>query len=350
MLWGHLAAVSFSWGELIVSSQNHRRTLQVCKMLQYNATTLVKCCNWPLCPNVCKQSLKLAGVWCLADSISSSLRRSDTPDHRPLKIEEVLGFVSAWWHHTFVCNKTEQFPIHGIVARPFPDVTWLAKSGMPALRRLSVSLSVSLSGKADLRCLTNIRYGLAWQISCLGRQIWGVCPPRPQAFHLSPPSSQLLLILSQTLPARVTAYCTTLYHPLSLHLPLSHSLCPSLSSLPDILPNPQLKHCLLQDITTSIFSAWSTFSGSQSLSLPESPFGCHLKHHLLAVQSRMCLRISLSLFLNISLSLSHLPSDASLILSQTPPAILRAYTLDLSQLPYPPNHSNPTHPLSYSKL
>ena len=32
-------------GELIVSSQNHRRTLQVCKMLQYNATTLVKYCN-----------------------------------------------------------------------------------------------------------------------------------------------------------------------------------------------------------------------------------------------------------------------------------------------------------------
>ena len=29
-------------GELIVSSQNHRRTLQVCKMLQYHATTLVK--------------------------------------------------------------------------------------------------------------------------------------------------------------------------------------------------------------------------------------------------------------------------------------------------------------------
>ena len=29
-----------------------------------------------------------------------------------------------------------------------------------------LSVCLSLSGKADLRCLTNIRYGLAWQISC----------------------------------------------------------------------------------------------------------------------------------------------------------------------------------------
>ena len=39
--------VSFSWGGegLIVSSQNPRRTLQVCKMLQCDATTIVKYCN-----------------------------------------------------------------------------------------------------------------------------------------------------------------------------------------------------------------------------------------------------------------------------------------------------------------
>ena len=44
------------------------------------------------------------------------------------------------------------------------------------------------------------------------------------------------------------------------------------------------------------------------------------------------------LFLNIylSLSFSSPKSDARLILSQTPPACLRAYTLDLSPLPYPP--------------
>ena len=52
--------VSFSWGGegLIVSSQNHRRTLQVCKMLQCDATTIVKYCNTAIgsCVKMCANS------------------------------------------------------------------------------------------------------------------------------------------------------------------------------------------------------------------------------------------------------------------------------------------------------
>ena len=73
--------VSFSWrGEgLIVSSQNHRRTLQVCKMLQCDATTIVKYCNWQcqdvilqycnwqLCQDVRKQWQSGRAAWARSD-------------------------------------------------------------------------------------------------------------------------------------------------------------------------------------------------------------------------------------------------------------------------------------------
>ena len=61
--------VSFSWrGEgLIVSSQNHRRTLQVCKMLQCDATTIVKYCNWQFCQDVRKQWQSGRAAWARSD-------------------------------------------------------------------------------------------------------------------------------------------------------------------------------------------------------------------------------------------------------------------------------------------
>ena len=70
-----------------------------------------------------------------------------------------------------------------------------------------LSVCLSLSGKADLRCLTNIRYGLAWQISCPAwhgmamADLRCLSAPTTSSTRLSPPSSQVLLILSQTLPA-----------------------------------------------------------------------------------------------------------------------------------------------------
>ena len=58
--------VSFSWGGegLIVSSQNHRRTLQVCKMLQCDATTIVKYCNTAIgsCVKMCANSGRVVGL------------------------------------------------------------------------------------------------------------------------------------------------------------------------------------------------------------------------------------------------------------------------------------------------
>ena len=84
--------------ELIVSSQNHRRTLQVCKMLQYNATTLVK-----------NTAMQLAAASKCAQTVAEfEIGRRCREPSLGVDVCEILSlphFVDPP-HQTIVCNYT----------------------------------------------------------------------------------------------------------------------------------------------------------------------------------------------------------------------------------------------------
>ena len=142
----------------------------------------------------------------MRDSISSSLRRFT----RPQSAEEVLGvlgFVSACLS---LCLSVS---------------VWQGRSAVSDKYQVWPGLADFLPGKAwhglamaDLRCLS---------------------APTTSSTRLSPPSSQVLLILSQTLPG-CPPDCI-LYHsfsPPSFSIPLSVSFFLSLSPVSDVLLIP----------------------------------------------------------------------------------------------------------------